>query len=354
MTLPPQSNCTLAMMAENLLLHDNIVICGHVSPDGDCLGSQLALQLALEAYGKHVTGVLAGGLDSIPRGLRALPGVDRLIPAEAFDGVCDTFVAVDVPTAPRLGAGERLLEQASLSLRIDHHAAPEHMTTYAYVEPLAPSTTCLIWRLMSMLPDGPTPEMAQCCFVGLMTDTGRFQFQNTTPVAFELAASMVAAGARPADAARDVYQNRSLASLRLQNRALDHLAFSPDTKVALTWLSLGDFEETGSVKEDAEPIVELLRSIEGVSVCCVLRETEEGVRGNLRAKDDTDVAVIARELGGGGHKAAAGFTVELPLSEAINCLQQRLGISEATEGEEAVFAESAAGAKDATAGEAQQ
>lgn len=328
MAVTPQTNTTLEAIAQALLAHDNYVICGHVSPDGDCLGSQLALAWALRQCGKQVTCVLARN-EPVDGTLAFLPGVEAMVPAATFEGPCDSFVAVDVPTPERLGDGAALQARASFTVTVDHHAVPETMSQLSYTDPDAASTTLMVWALAGLMGCQRDEVIATCAYTGLMTDTGRFQYQNADAAAFAAAAEMVAAGAQPAAISRQFYQNRSRASVALEAVAIDHMAFSPDGRAVLSWLSLDDFARCGAVKSDAEPLIDVLRSVAGVAVACILREQPTEVRGSLRAKDDTDVAAIAGEFGGGGHRAAAGFTVHEPFDQAVALVAERLGVPNA-------------------------
>lgn len=326
MALSPQTNTTLQNIAKSLLSCDSFVIGGHVSPDGDCIGSALGLAWALRQLGKEVTCVLARD-ELPPANLGFLPGAEDLLPALHYKGNFDCFIAVDVPTRERLGDAASLQAEAQLTVTIDHHEVPSVMSTLSYTDPDAPSTTCLIWELLPHLAIEATSDIAICCYTGLMTDTGRFQNQNADARAFSLAASMVASGADPAVAARSYYQNRALASVLLERYVIDHMSISDSGRAALSWLSEEDFASCKAVKADAEPMVDLLRSIHGVQVACMLREQPGEVRGSLRAKDDTDVAAIAREFGGGGHRAAAGLTLKTSLSQAVETMAARLDIT---------------------------
>ncbi len=313
----PQTNTTLAAIAEEFKRLDDFVLCGHVSPDGDCLGSQLGLALALEAMGKRVTCVLANP-DSIEMGLMYLPGADKMVPAEDFKGPVGAFVACDVPLPSRIGAAFSIQERAKIRFTIDHHAAPGCMSEFNYVDPDAPACGMLIWTLIKEMGVAPTPQMATCLYVALMTDTGCFQYQNTTAQAFTFAAEMVQAGADPALASRRAYQMRSHASLDLERCMLTNMQVAEDGSWVLSHISRSDFARTGAVKSDAEPLIDVLRSLAGIKVACILREQDDCVRGSLRAKDDgIDVAKLARRFGGGGHTAAAGFTYQGALSEAL-------------------------------------
>lgn len=326
MAVTPQTNTTLAAIACALRERDHFVICGHVSPDGDCLGSQLALAAALRQAGKQCACVLARD-EEPPRDLAFLPGFDGLVPAARYEGPCEVFVAVDVPTTERVGDAARLQAAADLTVTVDHHAVPEAMSVLSYTDPDVASTTMLVWELAAVLGAERDRIVATCCYTGLMTDTGRFQYQNADAAAFAAAAEMVAAGVEPAVISRRIYQSRSLASILLEGRNVDHMALSADGAAALSWLSQADFEACGACKADAEPMVDVLRAIDGVEVACMLREQPDGeVRGSLRAKGDADVAAIARAFGGGGHTAAAGFTFAGALVQAVDALAERLGI----------------------------
>lgn len=328
MTVTPQTNTTLPEIASALRERDHFVICGHVSPDGDCLGSALGLAWALRQLGKEAVCVLARD-EEPPSDLMFLPGADGLMPAVRYEGPCECFVAVDVPTVERLGDGAALRERAAFTVTIDHHAVPEAMSDLSYTDPDAASTSLLIWELAAHLGADRERIVATCCYTGLMTDTGRFQHGNTDAAAFKGAYEMVAAGADPGKISAAFYQNRSLASIELEERTVAHMSLSGDGEAVISWLSLDDFAECGVVKADAEPMIDLLRSLRGVRVACMLREQEGEVRGSFRAKDDTDVAVIAGEFGGGGHRAAAGFTIHDTLAAAVTEVSRRLGIADA-------------------------
>lgn len=307
---------------------DDFVVCGHVSPDGDCLGSQLALAAVLRRLGKRVSCVLVKDEPVEANLLRVLDGAQDLVFAGAYKGAPGAFVGVDVPTRERIGeAACALLDQAPFSFTIDHHAVDATMCDMVYVDPDAASTTMLIWELAGYLGVERTGAVANCCYTGLVTDTGRFQYQNTDERCMRLAAEMVAAGADPASVSREVFQNRTYASMRLEATAIMRAEFSDDGATALGYLTREDFARFGAQKSDAEPVIDALRRIEGVRVACMLREQEDCIRGSLRAKDDTDVSAIARTFGGGGHVAAAGFTLRCTLDDAV--AQVRAALAEA-------------------------
>ena len=316
MTATPQSNATLEDIARELAARDNFVLCGHVSPDGDCLGSQLALAEALRKLGKNVASVLAKR-EAPDAALSFMPGFDKLVPAADFDGACDVFVAVDAPTVDRIGDAAALHDGAPFTITIDHHAVDDRMADASYTDPDVASTSMLVWKVCELLGVDRSGAIALCAYTGLMTDTGGFRYQNADAEAFRVAADMVAVGADPALAANGAFQNRTLASYRLEGAALDHAAFLCGGSVVVSWISAGDMKSAGAVKADAESVIAMLRSIRGVAVACVLRDQDDAVRGSIRSKDGSDVARIARMFGGGGHVAAAGFTMEGPIDRAF-------------------------------------
>ena len=195
MSVTPQTNTTLPELAVALAERDDFVICGHVSPDGDCIGSQLALMHALRSLGKRAVCLLAKD-EPIDARLAFLPGADELVPAALYDGSAATFVAVDVPMRDRMNsAAAHLLDACAFSATIDHHAYDERMTDLAYVDPASASTTMLVWELAGLMGAERGAELATCCYTGLVTDTGRFQYQNTDAAALAAASAMVAASA---------------------------------------------------------------------------------------------------------------------------------------------------------------
>lgn len=332
MTVTPQTNTTLREIAELISERDDFVLCGHVSPDGDCLGSQLSLWHALRALGKNVTCVLVKD-DPVPADVLFLPGIEKMVPATLFEGTAQTFIGLDVPTRERVGeAACAILDACSCSITIDHHAVPERMCDYAYVDPDSASASIMVWEIVKMLCDVPPAESALCAYTGLVTDTGGFRYQNSDSCAFATAAELVGFGVDPAYVAARVFQCRSWASLKLESLVLERMALNEDMTRVVSWVSESDMKSLDAHKDDTEELVVALRSLAGIRVACMLREQDGVVRGSLRAKDDTDVATLARKLGGGGHRAAAGFTLECDLESAVALLESEIDalIGEAT------------------------
>lgn len=323
MTITPQTNATLADIAEVIRANDDFVLCGHVSPDGDCLGSQLALWNTLKALGKRATCVLVRD-EPVEAGLVFLPGSEEMVPVERYDGPCSVFVGLDVPIRSRIGRAVELLDRSETSITIDHHAVDTTMCDHVYVDPDSASSTMLVWELAKLLMEKPPVETALCAYTGLVTDTGGFRFQNCDTRSFEVASELVEYGVDPAYVAMWVFQTRSLASLKLEELVIGRMRVIAGGQAVLSWTERADYERLGAVKEDADPLIDVIRTLAGTRVACVLREQQENIRGSLRSKDDTDVSVLARELGGGGHRAAAGITLTIPLAEAIDLVSDKI------------------------------
>jgi phosphoesterase RecJ-like protein len=277
---------------------------GHVHPDADVLGTLLALGLALEARGWTV---VYGGPHPAPDALAFLPGVDRYAILRAVEGRFDVAVLTDCPNPARTeGLIDHARAAATTVVNIDHHPDNRRYGHVNWVEPSAAATGELVHTLLVALGAPVTPAIATNLFTAIHTDTGSFRYSNVTPATFRIAADLVAAGAEPGLVSQALYERRPAASLRLLGETLARIQVSDDGQVA--WLPL----PAGTVPEsfvEAEDLVNYPRSIETVRVACLLRERGDQVKVSLRGKGDVDVQRIAAKFGGGGHPAAAGFTV---------------------------------------------
>lgn len=296
-----------------------IAISGHINPDGDAVGSALALRDLLLAMGKEVV-VLLGQESPAPELYSFLPRYDFVYASE-YCGSPDLFIVVDAATVKRLGMSERVLQMARQTLVIDHHESYEGFSPNYFGDTTAPATASLVWRIIKASAIEPSLEMSSYCYVGLMTDTGRFAFKNTDRTAFADAMEMIDSGANPAELSQLVYEKKSLGAMRLEALVIDRVRFSCDGTVAFSYLLKDDLESLGLSRDATEQLPTILRSINGVEVAVLLRdEMSEGVRVNLRSRSSYDVGALARELGGGGHPGAAGATLAMPLDEAISTI----------------------------------
>jgi phosphoesterase RecJ-like protein len=288
---------------------------GHVHPDADVLGTLLALGLSLEARGWTVR---YGGPHPAPAVLSFLPGVERYERLVGVDEVFDVIALTDCPNPDRT---EGLLEQArgrgGTVINIDHHPDNRRYGDVEWIEPTAAATGELVYRLLVGLGTSITPAVATNLFTAIHTDTGSFRYSNVTPRTFAIASALVAAGAAPALVSNALYERRPPDALRLLGATLSRVEVSEDGRVA--WLAL----PAGAVPEafiESEELVNYPRSLESVRVACLLRERGGQVKVSLRGKGDVDVNVIAARFGGGGHRNAAGCTVNGPLDEATRAV----------------------------------
>lgn len=310
------ATATEAQVAEALLSAGSVLVCGHVHPDGDAVGSVLALTLALRSAGVQAVPTLADDHDA-PVTYRFLAGFELYRRATELDAP-EVFVALDTPSWARLGNAESLARSAGRVIVIDHHGDDACYGALNLVDPHAPSTASIIWRLLPHLGVEPTSEIAAACYTALMTDTGRFSYGNTTSDALREAADMVDLGADPFRVYSKVYESRTPGSLNLLGRVLARITAANSGRVAYSWMTDDDLAETGALAEDTENIVDVVRQSRGVDAVVFFKAGADGVKVSLRAKCPTlDVGSIARGFGGGGHFAAAGATLQLSLDEAI-------------------------------------
>ncbi|MCL2528892.1 MAG: bifunctional oligoribonuclease/PAP phosphatase NrnA [Coriobacteriia bacterium] len=294
-----------------------VAIAGHINPDGDAVGSALALRDLLRAMGKEVD-ILLGQDNPPPELYDFLPDYEFTLASE-YIKTPDLFIVVDSATIKRLGTSERLLEEAENTLAIDHHTSFQGFTRYYYGNDVAPATASLIWQLIRASRIEPTPNMATYCYVGIMTDTGRFAFRSTDRSAFVDAMEMVDLGVNPSEMSQFVYENKSMAAMRLEALIINRIQFACEGTVVYSFILHDDLSTLGLKRDDTEQLPTILRSIKGVEIAMLFRdELEEGVRVNLRSRSSFNVGDFASVHGGGGHRGAAGLTLDLPLADAIS------------------------------------
>ncbi len=283
----------------------SIIILPHENPDGDALGSAMALYLFLKKKGKNV---VVGCRDRVPHFLDFIPYVDEIIriPNGKF---YDIGIVVDSAGFHRTGAEVRVAKR----VRIDHHVGGEFNGRYDYIDPRAPATASLVYELiLAWDEEAMDEEIATCLYVGLATDTGFFRYSNTNEFTFELAKRLVRYGADPNYVYRMFSERESVNKMKLISRVLETLTLYEDGLVAGVTIYDRFFKETGTDYTDSEGLVNYPRSIEGVKVAFALIEKpQEGVwKVSLRSKEAVDVSKIAERLGGGGHKYASGCKIK--------------------------------------------
>jgi phosphoesterase RecJ-like protein len=318
--IPMQNPDDIQAVVAALRDNDRFVVTSHEAPDGDALGSMLAMGLGLRQLGKDAV-MFLGGPAPLPREYRFLElegvGMQRTRPADFAERV---LVAVDCASANRVGAEPGLVEAAPFTVNIDHHHDNPRFGDVNLIVADASSTGEVLADVLRELGVALTPEIAEALYIALVTDTGRFQYANTTPKALRLAADLVDAGADVHRVFQGVYENVQFAKLKLLARALDRAQVLEGGEIVVSHLLRDDFEAVGAAEPYSEGIIDFLRSAEGALVSALIREPpRDGAparKVSLRSSvDEVDVSAIARKLGGGGHREAAGFSSDLSVEE---------------------------------------
>ncbi len=293
----------------------SIALVCHISPDGDTVGSALALRMGLMELGKKVTLYCQ---DKIPDVLCFLPGAEEFrVPEEAEEEV-DLLLCVDVSDEKRMGRCKVLKRMARHTALIDHHPTNTRFCEVCMVDGTAPANCLIINELLWRMDCTITRDVALCLAVGLSTDTGNLTYKSTTPEAYRVMGDLLETGAPIADAYRHIYRSRPPRQVALLAKALESLTFHYDGRITSIRLTLKDFMDCGALPEDAEIIVNYGLDVRGVRMCVFGREQADGsTKMSLRALAPYQVSSVAQCFGGGGHAQAAGAMVNLPLDEAI-------------------------------------
>src|SRR5215469_14238704 len=285
----------------------SICVVGHIRPDGDCVGSQLGLALALKAEGKKVT---VWNEDPIPDKYKFLDP-DGLFQKPKRGQKFDCVVATDCASFERLGAAGACVTNRKRFINIDHHASNTRYADLNWVSPREASSGELIYKLLKVARWPITKPIADQLFTAVSTDTGSFQYPTTRPGTFHVGAELVTRGANLAKICDEVYQSYPLSRARLLRHVYSHFRLTHENQIAYFWLKKADFARTGADSSDSEGLIDHIRAIAPVIVACVFEEIEpELIRISLRSKSDkVNVNEIAAQFGGGGHSAAAGARI---------------------------------------------
>jgi phosphoesterase RecJ-like protein len=332
-----QSDDDVKSVADAIRANDRFLVVTHENPDGDALGSMLATALGLRALGKDVVMYLSGNAPT-PAEYRFLDLVDvrRELPEDLEERV---LLAVDSANERRIGEENTGVDRARLVVNVDHHHDNSRFGDVNLIVPGASSTSEIVRDILRELDVALTPEIAAALYVGLVTDTGRFQYTNTTPKALRLAAELVEAGADVHGIFQHVYETVQFSKLKLLARALERAQLFEGGGLVVSYLLKDDFGAVGAEEPYSEGIIDSLRAVEGSEMVALIREPprNEGParRISLRSShDEVDVSAIARKLGGGGHRQAAGFSSELPISDIVEFLRREFALVTAGAGSE--------------------
>lgn len=304
-----------------------VLLLAHLYPDGDVLGSQLGLGLALRAAGTETAFACA---HPVPEPYRFLPGAHQVERWSDLRGVFDLVVTLDCPNPERLGGLlDGVRPPGTRVLNVDHHGDNRRYGDVNWVDPAAAATGEMVYELLRAAGFALTPEVAVNLYTAIVTDTGSFRYANTTPRTLRIAAALVEAGADPARVAIELYETRRLPGLRLLGQVLQQVETTEDGTIA--WLVVDRDQMRSADLLEGEDLVTFPRSLRTVKAAVLFRELEDAVKVSLRAKGEVDVAAVAARLGGGGHPNAAGVLLQGDLAHArtlvLEAVREALGTS---------------------------
>jgi bifunctional oligoribonuclease and PAP phosphatase NrnA len=312
-------------VAAAIKANESFLVVAHENPDGDALGSMLATSIALRGLGKDVVMYLSGDAPTPGEyGFLDLSELRRTLPDDLEERV---LLALDCASERRIGPAPGAVERARLVVNVDHHHDNSRFGDLNLIVDDASSTAEIVNDVLASLEIPLSPEIAEALYVALVTDTGRFQYSNTTPKALRLAADLVEAGADVHGIFRLVYETVQWAKLKLLALALERAELYENGRLVITYLLKDDFAAVGAEEPYSEGIIDYLRSVEGSEMVALIREPprDEGPsrRISLRSsRDEVDVSAVARAADGGGHRQAAGFSSELEISEIVAFLRR--------------------------------
>jgi phosphoesterase RecJ-like protein len=329
MTLPERSAATGATSVDEELtraakvLHEasSVALACHVNPDPDAIGSMLGLAGYLAANGKQV--VCSWGNQPLqrPRWLASLEGEGFVVEAKDFPSNPPVMVALDTASSDRLGVLAVNAERAAETIVIDHHRTNPGFGSILVLDPAASSTAELVFRLLERM-GGDIPDgAAACLYAGIVTDTGRFQYEATTPETLRVAAQLRQHPFDHSLLARVLFEDGSLGYLKAAAMAVERAVQVPEADLIWTYVLQSDVDQAGVSMGDTDDLIDLIRTAREADVTCIVKQQRDGwFKVSLRSKGATDVGSVAQHFGGGGHRLAAGYTSALGLEDTVKAL----------------------------------
>ena len=307
-----------ARAAEILDAADEVALACHVNPDADALGSMLGLANFLEARGTRTIVSFPNEPLEPPRWASWLPGADRLVPPKAFPKAPPVMVTCDCASFDRLVSLGHAVTNAGEVIWIDHHRSNGGLGTVPLIDPAASSTCELVFRLIDAMGGGMNADTAICLYAGLVTDTGRFQYQATTPETLRVAAALREHDFDHSGLVQALYEDNPREYLRLVGTALGRLAYEREADLVWTYLTQADLREAGIHPSDADDLIDVIRTARDVDVAAIVKQQKDGrFKVSVRSRGGHDLAAVAAAFGGGGHRLAAGYTSAHGPSETV-------------------------------------
>jgi phosphoesterase RecJ-like protein len=314
---------TLDQAADAIAAAPSLALACHHTPDGDALGSMLALHHLALAAGKQSVASWPEPFD-VPSHYTFLPGLDLTTKPADFPAAPDVMVTFDCGSLGRLAELAPAAQRARELIVVDHHSTNDGYGTINVIDPDAAASAVVVRHLVERLGWDLDRDAAQCLYTGLVCDTGRFQYDCTTPDVFALAQELSRFDLPIGSMNRQLFEEHRLAYLRLAGVALQRAEYDGDRRFVATWVTAADLAEFGVGLEETEGLIDLLRRATEADVSAVLKETPDGTKVSMRAVNSFDVGQVAISFGGGGHKAAAGFVSPLPVRELLDAIRESL------------------------------
>jgi bifunctional oligoribonuclease and PAP phosphatase NrnA len=310
-----------------------IALACHEDPDGDALGSLLALHLFLRKIGCESVASWGSDPFAVPPQYTFLPGLQTLSPPRDIPDAPRVLVCLDAATPGRLGSLQPLVDRAETVIVVDHHSSGDRFGDINLTAPRAAATVLLVDELIRRLGGRPDRDIASCLYTGLVTDTGRFQSRATDTSAMELGGRLLAEGIEHEQMSRQMFDTHSFGYLKVLGRVLDRSTFVPEAGLVYAWLEHADLERFGTALEETEGVIDVLRTAEAAEVVMVMKQLADGGwKTSLRSKDRADVSEVAQLFGGGGHIHSAAFVAQADREEIVKRIVEHLARRRAERG----------------------
>jgi phosphoesterase RecJ-like protein len=310
-----------------------VALACHVNPDADALGSMLGLSNFLRARGKVTVCSFPNEPFELPRWVSVLPGHETLVPPRDFPKEPGVMVTCDVASMDRLAMLASVAGKAKTLIWIDHHVSNEGLGTIPLIDPKSSSTCEVVWRLLKEMGGEIPVETATCLYAGLITDTGRFQYEAVTPETLRLGAELRTFPFDHTRLVQALYEDTSIPYLRVLGVALERVTVEPDADLIWSYLTQADLAAAAVHATETDDLIDVIRSAREADVAAVLKQQRDGrFKVSLRSKGGHDVASVASGFGGGGHRLAAGYTSKHGLAETVERLKEAVTGAASREG----------------------
>lgn len=305
---------TISEIARWALEQDDFALIAHVRPDGDSLGCTLGVRLALQQLGKRAVVVYPG---EIPEMYRFLPGVESIVDEESLPFAPQAVIVLDVAKADRMGRAAAVYEACANRAVIDHHEVFDCEEPRHHIRPEAAACGELAYELICEMGVQLTKEIADCLYTAMSTDTGNFNFSNTTANTLRCSAACIEAGVNVSELTRLLFRLRKPGKVKLLGMCLNSIEYLAEGRLSLVKITDEMLAEAGAARSDSEGVVNFQMETAGVQVAILAQQISGGTKFSFRSIGEIDVAALSRELGGGGHARASGATLQLPMDEAV-------------------------------------